>query len=180
VIARGDEISNRASATVSTVCSAPTREQPGMALAGEVTRGLIKNFLMGEKAQRFHDRVPRLPHDEYPVSLISLSACDELTTCSFDIMSQTCTELVATMSARSRCHIGRPSAPLTVLIFRFSVDQQGPGLGRAGDIPDSPSPSREVSCRAPVCVLDRIHAGARRFHTAVHPFEVHFACSVRQ
>jgi hypothetical protein len=51
-----------------------------MALAGEVTRGLVKNFLMSEKAQRFHDRVPRLAQDEYPVSLISVLACDELST----------------------------------------------------------------------------------------------------
>jgi len=36
--------------------------------------------LVSEKAERFHDRDTRLAHDEYPVSLASVSACDELST----------------------------------------------------------------------------------------------------
>jgi hypothetical protein len=58
VIARGDEVANRASTAVATVCAASTRRQPGMALAEKVTHGFIENFLTSEKAQRFHGWVP--------------------------------------------------------------------------------------------------------------------------
>ena len=80
VVARGDEISNRASATRFTVCAAAGRARPGIRFAEEVTGGFIKDFLVSEKAERFHDRDTRLAHDEYPVSLASVSACDELST----------------------------------------------------------------------------------------------------
>jgi len=55
---RGDEIANRASATVPAVGPGSTRWQPGMTLTEEMTRSSIEDFLMSEEAQRFHGWVP--------------------------------------------------------------------------------------------------------------------------
>src|SRR5471032_2164798 len=63
VVARGDKAAKRASSTIPAVGAVSTRQQPGMTLAEEVPCGSIEDFLMGEKAQRFHCRICWQAHD---------------------------------------------------------------------------------------------------------------------
>src|SRR5471030_2808246 len=57
VVARGDKAAKQASSTIPAAGALSTRQQPGMTLAEKVPCGSVKDFLMGEKAQRFHCRI---------------------------------------------------------------------------------------------------------------------------